>query len=257
MNITFDFSDKHVWVTGAGSGIGYHIASRFSQAGAKVIGLDLAFPDADLPFTAYTLDISDPISVRQLCRDLLAAEPHLDVLVNGAGILRTGRTETLRWEDWQQCFNVNAGGAFNLFQAVIPHFQRQRSGNIVSICSNAAHVPRVEMSAYGASKAAMRSLCQSVGLELAPYGVRCNLVSPGSTDTPMLRNMWQKDRWQDAATKQNIINGFPDKFKLGIPLKKIALPEEVADTVLFLASDLASHITLQDIVIDGGATLGS
>ncbi|OKP03458.1 2,3-dihydro-2,3-dihydroxybenzoate dehydrogenase [Xenorhabdus eapokensis] len=256
MNITFDFSNKQVWVTGAGSGIGYHIASRFSQAGAKVIGFDLAFPDSDLPFTAYKLDISDHIAVSQLCRELLTAEPHLDILINSAGILRTGRTENLSWEDWQQCFNVNAGGAFNLFQAVIPQFQRQRSGNIVSICSNAAHVPRVEMSAYGASKAAMRSLCQSVGLELAPYGVRCNLVSPGSTDTPMLRNMWQNDTWQNAAIRQNIINGFPDKFKLGIPLKKIALPEEIADTVLFLASDLASHITLQDIVVDGGATLG-
>ncbi|AOM41389.1 2,3-dihydro-2,3-dihydroxybenzoate dehydrogenase [Xenorhabdus hominickii] len=252
MNATFDFNNKHVWVTGAGRGIGYHIASRFSQAGAKVIGLDLAFPDTNLPFTAYELDISDHVAVSQRCRELLTEESRLDVLVNGAGILRTGRTETLSWEDWQQCFNVNAGGAFNFFQAVIPQFQRQRSGNIVSICSNAAHVPRVEMSAYGASKAALRSLCQSVGLELAPYGVRCNLVSPGSTDTPMLRGMWQ-----NAASRQNTIDGFPDKFKLGIPLKKIALPEEIADTVLFLASDLASHITMQDIVVDGGATLGS
>ncbi|CDL85982.1 2,3-dihydro-2,3-dihydroxybenzoate dehydrogenase [Xenorhabdus cabanillasii] len=251
MNIAFDFSNKHVWVTGAGSGIGYHIASRFSQAGAKVIGFDLAFPDSELPFTTYKLDISNHIAVSQLCRELLAAEPNLDILINSAGILRTGRTESLSWEDWQQCFNVNAGGAFNLFQAVIPQFLRQRSGNIVSICSNAAHVPRVEMSAYCASKAAMRSLCQSVGLELAPYGVRCNLVSPGSTDTSMLQNIWQ-----GTTTRQNIIDGFPDKFKLGIPLKKIALPEEITDTVFFLASDLASHITLQDIVVDGGATLG-
>ncbi|MDC9597453.1 2,3-dihydro-2,3-dihydroxybenzoate dehydrogenase [Xenorhabdus anantnagensis] len=257
MNITFDFSGKHVWVTGAGRGIGYHIASRFSQAGANVIGLDLAFPDPDLPFTAYKLDVSDHIAVSRLCRELLTAEPHLDVLVNGAGILRTGRTEALSWEDWQQCFNVNAGGAFNLFQAVIPQFQRQRSGNIVSICSNSAHVPRIEMSAYGASKAAMRSLCQSVGLELAPYGVRCNLVSPGSTDTPMLHAMWRNDMRQSEASRQNMIDGFPDKFKVGIPLKKIALPEEIADAVLFLASDLASHITMQDIVVDGGATLGS
>ncbi|PHM50618.1 2,3-dihydro-2,3-dihydroxybenzoate dehydrogenase [Xenorhabdus miraniensis] len=257
MNITFDFSGKHVWVTGAGRGIGYHIASRFRQAGAKVIGLDLAFPDSDLPFTAHQLDVSDPVAVSQFCRKRLKAEPHLDILVNGAGILRTGRTETLSWEDWQQCFNVNVGGAFNLFQAVIPQFQRQRSGNIVSVCSNAAHVPRIGMSAYGASKAAMRSLCQSVGLELAPYGVRCNLVSPGSTDTPMLQSMWQNDPQQGAVFRQNLIEGFPDTFKLGIPLKKIALPKEIADTVLFLASDLASHITMQDIVVDGGATLGS
>ncbi|MDE9465847.1 2,3-dihydro-2,3-dihydroxybenzoate dehydrogenase [Xenorhabdus bovienii] len=252
MSTVFDFSGKNVWITGAGRGIGNQIASRFSQAGANVTGFDVAFPDAEIPFTSYVLDISDHLAVSRCCRELLTPETHLDVLVNGAGILRTGHTETLSWEDWQQCLNVNAGGAFNFFQAVIPQFQRQRSGNIVSICSNAAHVPRVEMSVYGASKAALRSLCLSVGLELAPYGVRCNLVSPGSTDTPMLQSMWQTP-----ASRQHTIEGSPEKFKLGIPLKKIALPDEIADTVLFLASDLASHITLQDIVIDGGATLGA
>ncbi|VEI73501.1 2,3-dihydro-2,3-dihydroxybenzoate dehydrogenase [Serratia fonticola] len=122
----------------------------------------------------------------------------------------------------------------------------------MSIASNAAHVPRVGMAAYCASKAAMRSLCQTVGLEMAPYGVRSNLVSPGSTNTPMLRGMWE-----DEHGESNMIKGFPDQFKLGIPLGKIAQPQEIADAILFLASDRASHITMQDIVIDGGATLAA
>ena len=87
---------------------------------------------------------------------------------------------------------------------------------------------------------------------MAPYGVRCNLVSPGSTNTPMQRGMWQ-----DETGEQNTINGFPEQFKLGIPLGKIAQPQEIADAILFLASDRASHITMQDIVIDGGATLAA
>ncbi|MCV9880186.1 2,3-dihydro-2,3-dihydroxybenzoate dehydrogenase [Brenneria izbisi] len=252
MSFRFDFSGKQVWVTGAGRGIGYATACQFAQAGADVLGFDLAFPDTALPFTPCLLDISDAKAVAERCGEQLLHTPQLDVLVNGAGILRMGATETLSQQDWQDCLAVNAGGAFNLFHAVIPQFQRQRRGAIVTVASNAAHVPRVGMAAYCASKAALRSLCLTVGLELAPYGVRCNLVSPGSTDTPMQRSLWQSS---DA--EQQTIAGFPAQFKLGIPLGKIACPQDIADAILFMASDLAGHITLQDIVIDGGATLGA
>jgi 2,3-dihydro-2,3-dihydroxybenzoate dehydrogenase len=148
--------------------------------------------------------------------------------------------------------NVNASGPFHLFQQTIPQFKRQRSGAIVSVGSNAAHTPRMLMSAYCASKAALTSLTHCVGLELAPYGVRCNLVSPGSTDTAMQRSMWRA-----ADAKAQVIAGDLESFKLGIPLGKIAAPEEIASAVVFLASDLASHITLQDLVVDGGATLAA
>ncbi|MCO7260504.1 2,3-dihydro-2,3-dihydroxybenzoate dehydrogenase [Dickeya zeae] len=252
MSVALDFSSKQVWVTGAGRGIGYDIACRFTEAGATVTGFDRAFSSDSLPFHAIELDVSDAAAVAATCARQLAQTPHLDVLINGAGILCMGHTETLSQQDWQDCLNVNAGGAFHLFQAVIPQFQRQRGGAIVSIGSNAAHVPRVGMAAYCASKAALRSLCLTVGLELAPYDVRCNLVSPGSTDTPMQRSLWHAP---DA--EQHTIAGFPEQFKLGIPLGKIARPRDITDTVLFLASDLAGHVTLQDIVIDGGATLGA
>lgn len=252
MQTPFNFKNKQVWVTGSGRGIGYQTACLFSQAGANVTGFDVMFPETMLPFTPCQLDVSDNYSVLTCCKQLLAEQKQLDILINGAGILKNGLTENLSWQDWQQCINVNAGGAFSMFQAVIPQFKQQRHGVIISIASNAAHVARAEMSIYAASKAALRSLSMSVGLELAPFNVRCNIVSPGSTDTPMLHSLWHHDE-----DKQRTIDGFPQKFKLGIPLQKLASPEDIAHTILFLASDYASHITLQDVVIDGGATLGN
>lgn len=252
MSTVWDFSGKQVWVTGAGQGIGLHTALAFQQAGATVTGFDKTFSGDAYPFRTEVMDITDSQAVAAVCLRLLTEQPVLDVLVNGAGILRMGATDEISDDDWQRCLAVNAGGAFNLFRHTLPVFRRQKRGAIVSIASNAAHVPRVGMSAYCASKAALRSLCLTVGLEMAPFGVRCNLVSPGSTNTPMQQAMWQTP---DA--EQRTIAGFPDQFKLGIPLGKIALPQEVADAVLFLASDSATHITMQDIVIDGGATLGA
>ncbi|KAA9001301.1 2,3-dihydro-2,3-dihydroxybenzoate dehydrogenase [Affinibrenneria salicis] len=252
MSRGFDFSGRQVWVSGAGSGIGYRTACRFQQAGAQVVGFDIAFPAGEVPFSVRELDVSDPQAVADCCRETLAGCPELDVLVIGAGILRLGATESLPFADWQRCLAVNAGGAFNLFQAVIPQFRRQRRGAIVTVASNAAHVPRSGMSAYCASKAALRSLSLSVGLELAPFGVRCNLISPGSTDTPMLRSMWRSP-----AARRQVIDGAPAQFRLGIPLGKLATVDDIADAILFMASDMASHITLQDVVIDGGATLGA
>ncbi|EPE1850742.1 2,3-dihydro-2,3-dihydroxybenzoate dehydrogenase EntA [Cronobacter dublinensis] len=250
--MTQDFSGQTVWVTGAGKGIGYATARAFAQAGATVTGFDLAFPHADYPFACETLDVADAAGVAAVCQRLLRDDARLDVLVNAAGILRMGATDALALDDWQQTFAVNVGGAFNFFQQTMATFRAQKRGAIVTVASDAAHTPRIGMSAYGASKAALKSLALTVGLELASCGVRCNLVSPGSTDTDMQRTLWHSD---DA--EQQRIRGFAEQFKLGIPLGKIAQPQEVANTILFLASDLASHITLQDLVIDGGSTLGA
>ncbi|EKS5665146.1 2,3-dihydro-2,3-dihydroxybenzoate dehydrogenase EntA [Salmonella enterica] len=247
-----DFSDQTVWVTGAGKGIGYATALAFVDAGARVIGFDREFMPADYPFTTEVMDVADVAQVAQVCQRILHKTPRLDVLVNAAGILRMGATDALSVDDWQQTFAVNVGGAFNLFSQTMAQFRRQQGGVIVTVASDAAHTPRIGMSAYGASKAALKSLALTVGLELAGCGVRCNVVSPGSTDTDMQRALWVSE---DA--EQQRIRGFGEQFKLGIPLGKIARPQEIANTILFLASDLASHITLQDIVVDGGSTLGA
>ncbi|EBF3225439.1 2,3-dihydro-2,3-dihydroxybenzoate dehydrogenase EntA [Salmonella enterica subsp. enterica serovar Molade] len=247
-----DFSDKTVWVTGAGKGIGYATALAFVDAGARVIGFDREFTQENYPFATEVMDVADAAQVAQVCQRVLQKTPRLDVLVNAAGILRMGATDALSVDDWQQTFAVNVGGAFNLFSQTMSQFRRQQGGAIVTVASDAAHTPRIGMSAYGASKAALKSLALTVGLELAGCGVRCNVVSPGSTDTDMQRTLWVSE---DA--EQQRIRGFGEQFKLGIPLGKIARPQEIANTILFLASDLASHITLQDIVVDGGSTLGA
>lgn len=248
----FDFSDKTVWVTGAGKGIGYATALAFVDAGARVIGFDREFTQENYPFATEVMDVADAAQVAQVCQRVLQKTPRLDVLVNAAGILRMGATDAFSVDDWQQTFAVNVGGAFNLFSQTMAQFRRQQGGAIVTVASDAAHTPRIGMSAYGASKAALKSLALTVGLELAGCGVRCNVVSPGSTDTDMQRTLWVSE---DA--EQQRIRGFGEQFKLGIPLGKIARPQEIANTILFLASDLASHITLQDIVVDGGSTLGA
>ncbi|MGB5806964.1 SDR family oxidoreductase, partial [Castellaniella sp.] len=116
--------------------------------------------------------------------------------------------------------------------------------------SNAATTPRPGMAAYAASKAAATQLTRCLGLELAPHRIRVNIVSPGSTDTAMQQAMWSQ-----GSSRDTVIAGDPARWRLGIPLAKIATPDEIAQAVLFLLSDQASHITLHDLRVDGGATL--
>ena len=183
----FDFTGKTVWITGAGKGIGYTTALAFVDAGAQVTGFDREFALAEYPFATEVMDVANAQQVAQVCERLLANTGRLDILVNAAGILRMGPTDALSVEDWQQTFAVNVGGAFNLFQQTMAQFRRQRGGAIVTVASDAAHTPRIGMSAYGASKAALKSLALTVGLELAGSGVRCISVSVEPGDTTLQR----------------------------------------------------------------------
>lgn len=248
------FAGKRVLITGAASGIGRQVAENFIAEGAQVIGLDLSPADepATRQFRLMTLDITDPSAVEENTRTLLAEGFIPDVIINAAGTLRLGNSDTLSVDDWHACINVNATGPFLLLRQWVPHLRERGQGAIVNIASNAAHVPRIGMAAYCASKAALAAFSHCVALELAPYGVRCNVVSPGSTRTPMLTRM------QDGmADDTPFIAGTPASFKLGIPLGKVARPDDIARVVLFLASDDANHVTMQDIVADGGATLAA
>lgn len=247
-----NFAGKRAWVTGAGQGIGQRVAERLVEAGAQVRGLDRQFGPGAALFAQHVVDLADPAQIERGCAELLAQDGRLDVFVHAAGVLRPGNVEELAAADWEVSMAVNAGGAFHLLRQLLPLFKRQRQGAIVCVASNAARVPRLGMAAYCASKAALAALSQCAALELAGYGVRCNLVSPGSTDTPMLQGLWA-----DADGRRRTIDGSPEQFRLGIPLRKIATPDEIASAVLFLASDLASHITLHDLVVDGGATLAA
>jgi 2,3-dihydro-2,3-dihydroxybenzoate dehydrogenase len=126
-------------------------------------------------------------------------------------------------------------------------------GSIVTVASNAGGIPRTGMAAYAASKAASVMFTKCLGLEVAGQGVRCNTVSPGSTLTDMQRGMWAAG--DEDASARRVIEGDPAAYRTGIPLGRIADPADIADAVVFLASDRARHITMHDLYVDGGATL--
>jgi 2,3-dihydro-2,3-dihydroxybenzoate dehydrogenase len=239
-------------VTGAHQGIGEAVALAFTRLGGSVVGFDIQFTKPRSEFLAVPMDLSDEASVVRATEEALRHHPRVDVLVNAAGILRMGSVESMSAAAWHETLAVNVSGPLWMMKAAIPLMKQERKGAIVNVGSNAAHVPRLEMVAYAAAKAALVSLSHNAALELAPYGIRCNLVSPGSTDTPMQRGMWRGP--EDEA---KVIAGSLEQFRLGIPLGKLARPADIANLVVFLASDLAGHITMQDIVVDGGATLGA
>ncbi|MGW5072883.1 SDR family oxidoreductase [Rhodococcus sp. NPDC004095] len=247
---------RSVLVTGAAGGIGAAVARVFEQAGATVARWDLAGDEqADLRTGGVlAVDVTDADAVAAGFTTTEDAIGPVSILVHAAGVLRTG-SGLDRGDDWDICMAVNATGTRNVAGEAARRFVAAadagaQPGVIVGVSSNAAPTPRTSMAAYGASKAAATAYLRSLGLELAPHGVRCNIVSPGSTDTPMLRGMWSRED-ESAA----VIAGDASAFRLGIPLGRLAQPEDIAQTVLFLCSDAARHVTLHDLRVDGGATL--
>ena len=241
-----------VLVTGAARGIGAAVVRAFARDGCRVVATDLEDPPVrDRPGVhRRVLDVRDAAAVATTVRDVEETIGPIDVLVNVAGVLRTGPVAACSDADWREVFAVNVDGVFHLSRAVAGPMVARRRGSIVTVASNAAGVPRMAMAAYAASKAAAAHFTRCLGLELAGAGIRCNVVSPGSTDTGMQRSLWT-----GGAGAATTIAGRPEQFKTGIPLGRLAEPEDVADAVVFLASDRARHITMQDLYVDGGAGL--
>lgn len=253
----------HVLVTGASSGIGAATALTLLRQGAVVSALDLdeaglqALSQAwaengGAPERLLTLrtDVSDSAAVDAAVASARQAHGPVMRLACVAGILQMGDIVTLTDAQWARVFAVNATGPFQVCRAVVPDMMARRAGSIVNVSSNAASTPRMGMGAYAASKAALSQMTRCLALEVAQYGIRCNLVSPGSTDTEMQRAMWRQ-----GSSREAVIDGAQQAYRLGIPLRKIATPQEIAASILFLLSDQASHITLHDLRVDGGATL--
>ncbi|MEX0426646.1 SDR family oxidoreductase [Nocardioides sp. DS6] len=249
-----------VLVTGAASGIGRATALRLAGSGAALAlldldreGLALTAKEARAAGACAVLDrVVDVGSRSQVRVAFAAAERELGALSGlacAAGILVPGGLADLVPSDWDRHLSVNATGVLNCLQAGATHLRD--GGAVAVVSSNAARVPRTGLLAYAASKAAASAVTRCAGLELAARGIRCNVVEPGSTDTPMQRDLWPDPEVGRAAALQ----GDPASYRLGIPLGRIADPDDVAAVVCFLLSDAARHVTLQQVYVDGGASL--
>ncbi|GGZ39732.1 2,3-dihydro-2,3-dihydroxybenzoate dehydrogenase [Streptomyces inusitatus] len=248
-------------VTGAAGGIGEAVVRLLAERGAQVAAVDLdaeriadtaARLRADgLDATGFAADVTSSSAVERLVDDVENRLGPVRHLVNAAGVLRLGQARTLSDQDWNATFAVNTTGVFHVSRAVANRMAPRRAGAIVTVASNAAGTARAEMAAYAASKAAAIAFTKCLGLEVAHLGIRCNVVAPGSTDTPMLRGM----HTADTAAKASI-TGNPEQYRVGIPLGKVATPEDIARATAFLLSKDAGHITMHELTVDGGATLG-
>ncbi|RKN39003.1 2,3-dihydro-2,3-dihydroxybenzoate dehydrogenase [Streptomyces hoynatensis] len=256
-----EFEGRVALVTGAGSGIGLATARLLAERGAQVVAADRA-PAAAAPgpgagsatgsgaLHAVRLDVTEGPRVRAVVAETERRFGRIDVLVNAAGILRPGTVAELADEDWADTLDVNATGVMRVSRAVAPGMAARRSGAIVTVGSDAAGLARTGMAAYAAAKAAAVAFTRCLGLELARHGVRCNIVSPGATDTPLQRRLWTSP---EAAAQA--VAGDPARYRGPIPLGRLADPADVAEAIAFLASDRARHVALHELRVDGGATL--
>lgn len=250
---------RSIVVTGAASGIGRAVALQLADQGAALSLLDrdplglegtcdaVLAAGAPAPL-AVAVDVGNRAALADALARAASAGP-LDGLVSAAGILEPAGLADTSEGSWQRHFAVNTTGVFHLLQEGAPRLRD--GGAIVVISSNAARVPRLGMLAYAASKAATSALTRCAGLELAARGIRCNVVEPGSTDTAMLRELWADPDTGPVGT----IDGDPEAFRVGIPLGRIGAAEDVAAVVCFLLSDAARQVTLQQVFVDGGASL--
>ncbi|MFD6889786.1 2,3-dihydro-2,3-dihydroxybenzoate dehydrogenase [Streptomyces sp. NPDC059957] len=248
-------------VTGAAGGIGSAVVRLLAEQGRVVAAVDLdnvqlwetveKLAAEGLSVRGHPADVTSSADVEAVIEAVEEQLGPIDYLVNAAGVLRLGEVTDLSDQDWYLTFAVNANGVFFVSRAVVGRMMARRRGSIVTVASNAASTARSHMAAYAASKAAAIAFTKSMGLEAARYGVRCNVVAPGSTDTLMLHGMHP-----DGSAVAASVKGDPDAYRTGIPLGKVASTQDVAHAVLFLLSDEAGHITLQGLTVDGGATLG-
>ena len=243
--------DKVAIISGGAKGMGAAEAKLFAREGARVVIADL-LEDEGYRLEAEIveeggecvfkpLDVTSEVDWNDLVEFTFAKYGKLDILVNNAGVFFLGGIEDTSEEEWDRVNDVNSKGVFLGVKAAIPAMRVSGGGSIINISSSAALVGDPRMPAYSASKGAVRLLSKSVAIEYASEGIRCNSVHPGGTNTDMTYELF--DNEQDLA----------DNNALKV-MRRRASPEEIANGVLFLASDESSYVTGSELVIDGGVT---
>ncbi|MFZ5609841.1 MAG: SDR family NAD(P)-dependent oxidoreductase [Pseudomonadota bacterium] len=244
-------------VTGGGSGIGRATCQAFAREGAEVIVADINLAGAEqtaegigAAAAAHPLDVADEAAWRTLIEQCQARRQRLDILVNCAGVGAAGNFEELSLHDWNHMLAVNLTGVFlGCKHAISAMRAAGHGGSIVNISSIAGLVGGEDIAGYAASKGGVTLLTKSVALHCARHapGVRCNSVHPTYVDTAMLDPVAAR-----FPSRETLLAGMAEL----IPLGRVATPQDIADTILFLASDEARMMTGAQLVVDGGQLAG-
>jgi NAD(P)-dependent dehydrogenase (short-subunit alcohol dehydrogenase family) len=249
------FSGQTVIVTGAAHGIGRGIAAGFCREGARVYGLDVDGAGLETAaqrlnsktkcFRPIVMDVALPAEVEASIKTVRAASDRIDVLVNNAGINMNKRIGELEIADWDRVFDINLKSMYLMSKAVWPILSHQHSGVIVNIASIMGQRGGKTAPAYCSTKAAIIMLTRCLAKDGGPLGIRVNSVCPGYIDTPIMDRMLAEQP-DPAAMRREILNRQP--------LGRLGTPEDIANGVMFLASEQASFISGIELTIDGAVT---
>ena len=239
---------KVALVTGAARGIGKAIALKFAEEGADVAFTDLVINEAAEETVAeiaafghkvkgYASNAAKFDETQTVVEQIIQDFGRIDILVNNAGITKDGLVMRMSEEQWDAVIAVNLKSAFNFIHAVVPQMARQKSGSIINMASIAGQMGNPGQVNYASSKAGLIAMAKSVAKEMGSRGIRANAIAPGYVITEMTNAL------PEAVREEYIKN---------IPLKRGATVEEIANTALYLASDLSSYVTGQVIAVNGG-----